>query len=302
MTMLRTLFRNRNAIFLLVLGLGRLFPYAAPLTRFLVLPCLALAMTLAALDIPDGAFLAPRSLLMPGLLGIMMSYVIMGNVLIGLAALLITDEAAWTGFVFLAAVPPAISVIPFSLLLRGDGTLSLFGTVGAHLGALVILPLIVLSLLGIASLDPFRLFLAVLTLIAVPLLVSRWIIERGWTGRLGTLRGPLTDWSFFVVFYTIIGLNRSLILGQPGSLIPVFIVLICATFLLGFLIDWVLSLLHIPQETRTSLALLGTIKNQGVAGGLALVLFGQEAALPAAVSAVVMIFYVLWLDFLKRRV
>jgi BASS family bile acid:Na+ symporter len=301
MTAFRTLFRNRNAIFLLALGLGMATPQAAPALRSLVLPCLGLAMTLAALEISAGAFRTPRSLLLPAFLGIIMSYVIMGNVLIGLAALLINDEMLWTGFVLLAGVPPAISIIPFSMLLRGNTGLSLFGTVGAHLGALVILPLITLSLLGVSSFDPLKILLTILILIVIPLTVSRWILERGWQDRIAAHRTPIMNWSFFVVFYTMIGLNRSLIFGRSGALLPVALILICSTFVLGFFLEWVLGLMHIRRETRISLTLLGTMKNQSTAGGLALLFFSQEAALPAAVSTVVMILYVLWLDYRKRR-
>ena len=47
--------------------------------------------------------------------------------------------------------------------------------------------------------------------------------------------------------------------------------------------------------------LLGTLKNYGIAGGLALTLFSRKTALPAAVSSVFMIVYIIWLDLKKRR-
>jgi predicted Na+-dependent transporter len=60
------------------------------------------------------------------------------------------------------------------------------------------------------------------------------------------------------------------------------------------------SLFHVPKETRTSLILLGTLKNQGLSSGLALTLFGNEAAIPSTVSTIIMIGYIIWLDFKKR--
>ena len=98
----------------------------------------------------------------------------------------------------------------------------------------------------------------------------------------------------------MVGLNRDGILGQPLTLLPIASIAIASTFFLGVLIDWVLSLFHIPKETRTSLVLLGTLKNQGMAGGLALTLFSQEAALPAAISTMVMTVYIIWL-YIKKR-
>lgn len=301
MIKLQMYLRNRNVIFLLALGAGILAPHAVGGTRHLVLPALALAMALSTMDIENAAFRRPRSLVFPALLGIIMSYIILGNLIIGMAALTIRDEEIWTGFVLLAAVPPAVAVIPFSDFLRGNGLLSLFGTVGAYLGALAIMPLIAFGLLSSAAFDPYTLLLIILELIVLPLAVSRVLIQRGVKARITPYRGTVTNWSFFVVLYTMIGLNRDVILGQTLTLLPVVSISIASMFVLGSLIDWVLSLCHIPRDTRTSLVLLGTLKNQGMAGGLALALFTQEAALPAAVSTVVMTGYIIWLDFRASR-
>jgi BASS family bile acid:Na+ symporter len=301
MARLKTLLRNRNVIFLLAMAAGLLLPQAARVTQHLVLPALALAMALSTMEIESAHFRRPRSLIFPALLGVIMNYVILGNVIIGMAALMIRDEALWTGFVLLAAVPPAVAVIPFSVFLRGNGLLSLFGTVGAYLGALAIMPLIAFGLLRSTAFDPFKLLIAIFVLIVLPLAVSRLLIQRRLKERIEPYRGTITNWSFFVVLYALVGLNRDLILGHTLTLVPVALIALSTSFILGFLIDWVLSLFHIPKDTRTSLVLLGTLKNQGMSGGLALTLFNQETAVPSAVSTMIMIGYIIWLDFRKPR-
>ena len=300
MTLLKSLLHNRNAIFLLALAAGLALPAVTTVTRHLVLPALALAMTLSTMEIGNSLFRKPRALLFPAFLGIIMSYVILGNIIIGLAAFMIRDETIWTGFILLAAVPPAVAVIPFSGFLNGNGTLSFIGTVGAYLGGLVIMPLIAIGLHSSAALDPLQLLMVTLELIVLPLCVSRILIREGWRERIAPYRGNVMDWSFFVVLYTLIGLNRNTILGQPSILLPIVAVSVLTMFILGFLIDWIGSRFHLQQETRMSLVLLGTLKNQGLAGGIALTMFSQEAALPAAVSTMVMIAYIIWLDFRKR--
>ncbi len=292
--------RNRNWIFLLALSTALLLPQAVWVTRHLVLPALALAMILATMGIENEIFRRPRSLIFPALLGVIMSYIILGNIIIGLAALMIRDETIWTGFVLLAAAPPAVAVIPFSVFLLGNGTLSLIGTVGAYLGALAIMPLMAVGLLSSLVFDPFKLLMITIELIILPLALSRLLIMKGWKERIEPYSGTITNWSFFLVLYTLIGLNRDIILGRTSTLLPIASIAVISMFILGFLIDWVLGLFHIPKETRTSLVLLGTLKNQGMAGGFALTLFSQEAALPAAVSTIVMIAYIIWLDFMKR--
>lgn len=299
MTRLKSLLRNRNWIFLLALASGLLAPYAAPMTRHLVLPALALAMAISMMEIESDVFRRPRALIFPALLGIIMNYIVLGNIIIGLSALLIRDETIWIGFVLLAASPPAVAVIPFSAFLRGNGALSLIGTAGAYLGALAIIPLIALGLLSSVTFDSFKLLMITMELILLPLAVSRFLIRKGWEERIEPHRGAITNWSFFVVLYTLIALNRNLI-RHATALLPVAAISLLSMFVLGFLIDWVSGLFHIPKETRTSLVLLGTLKNQGLSGGLALTLFSQEAALPSAVSTIVMIGYIIWLDFKKR--
>jgi len=299
MAKLKMFLRNRNIIFLLAMAVGLLLPQAARVTQHLVLPALALAMALSTMEIESSHFRRPRSLIFPAVLGVIMSYIILGNIIIGMATLMIGDETLWTGFVLLAAVPPAVAVIPFSVFLRGNGPLSLFGTVGAYLGALAIMPLIAFGLLRSTAFDPFKLLIAIFVLIVLPLAVSRLLIQRRLKGRIEPYRGTITNWSFFVVLYALVGLNRDLILGHTLTLLPVALIAFSTSFILGFLIDWVLSLFHIPKDTRTSLVLLGTLKNQGMSGGLALTLFNQETAIPSAVSTMIMIGYIIWLDFRK---
>ena len=299
--MVNLLLRNRNSIFLLALGMGLFLPHAVEMTRHLVLPALAIAMSLSTMEIETALFRQTRSLLVPALTGIIMSYIVLGNVIIGMATLLLSNEMLWTGFVLLAAVPPAIAVIPFSGFLRGNSSFSLFGTVGGYLGGLVIMPLIAVTLLRSLSFDPFTLVVITLELIVLPLAVSRLLIRKGWKERIEPYRGAATNWCFFVVLYTLIGLNRHIILDRTLTLLPIASIAFISMFILGFIIDRTGGLFHIPRETRISLVLLGTLKNQGLAGGLALTLFGREAALPGAVATIIMIPYIIWLDLMKRR-
>jgi bile acid:Na+ symporter, BASS family len=78
-------------------------------------------------------------------------------------------------------------------------------------------------------------------------------------------------------------------------------VALAAIFLLGFVIDQIGRFLGVEPRKRLSLVLLGTHKNTGLAAGLALTLLGERTALPATVSTVFMIVYVVWLSIKQRR-
>jgi BASS family bile acid:Na+ symporter len=252
------------------------------------------------MGISMGELRSPRALLIPALGGLAMNYVLLGGIILGLNTLLIRDEALRSGFIIIAAVPPAVAIIPFTGFLNGNSAFSLFGSIGGYLGALIITPLMVLVLLGTASIEPLKLFIIMVQLIILPLILSRILVWAGMSTKTEPLRGTITNWGFFLVAYTIVGLNRAVFLGRPLSLIPVALVALASTFLLGIIIERMGDLLRIKPETLTSLILLGTLKNYGLAGGLALALFSKQTAVPATVSVIFMVVYIIWLGY-KRR-
>jgi BASS family bile acid:Na+ symporter len=286
---------------ILALLIGLVWGKGARWTEPVTLPALAVVMTLSTIGLSGSVFRSYRSLLAPAMIGIAMNYLVLGIVLLALNAVLIHDEALRMGFILIAAVPPAVAVIPFTFFLGGDETLSLIGTTGAYLGALIIMPVSALLFLGPSFVDPTRLAVIMLELILLPVIVSRLLLRIGVAFRLDSIRGPITNWSFFLLTYTIVGLNRDLILGKPLSLLPVVVIALASTFLLGWGIEKVGGLLQLPQKVLTSLVLLGTLKNYGLAGGLALALFSKKTSVPATVSAVFMIIYIIWLELKLKR-
>jgi len=298
--LLKNLLRNRNFVLISSLVIGLIWGKGARWTEPLTLPVLAIVMTLSTMSVAGRFFRSFKNLLLPAMVGIIMNYFVLGPALLGLNAILISDEALRLGFVLIATVPPAVAVIPFTFFLKGDETLSLIGTTGAYLGALIIMPVSAFLFLGPGLVDPMKLLVILIELILLPLVASRILLRIGMASRLDSIKGAITNWSFFLLTYTIVGLNRDLILGQPLSLLPVILIALASTFLLGWAIEKIGVVLHLPPKVLTSLVLLGTLKNYGLAGGLALALFSKKTSVPATVSAVFMIVYIIWLE-LKLR-
>lgn len=295
-----SLLENRNFIFLLAVALGLAFPQTAGWTEPVSLPALALAMMLAALNVPNDFFHKPKALIQPAVAGIIMTYAIQGGLLILMSSLIISDQNLLVGFVLVAVSPTAVAVIPFTGILDGNIAYSLVGTVAAYLAALVIIPLVFLLVLGVNIEQPGKLLVIMIELIVLPLILSRVIIYLNIQNYLTKYRGVITDWSFFIVLYTIIGLNRGLIFSKPQMIMPIAAIFIISIFLLGYLIEKTSSIFKVDQSNTISIMLLGTLKNQGIAGGLAISLFPRETAFPAAVSSMVMIMYLIWLDIRKK--
>jgi bile acid:Na+ symporter, BASS family len=298
----KSLLHNRNFILLMAGVLGLLLPQGSPLTETLTFPALSIVMTLSTMGVSGSVFRSPRSIIFPAILGNLMSYGVLAGFILGTSALIISEEDIWTGFILLASVPPAVAVIPFTEYLNGNTSYSLFGIIGAHLGALIIIPLIILRFLGTTLPDLGRVSIITLLFIVIPLFLSRLLIRKSIADKIEPIKGTVTNWSFFVVFYTVIGLNHDIFVQQPIRLGPVAVIAVASTFLLGLIIDLVGRLFQVDGKILTSLVLLGTIKNYGLAGGLALVLFSKQTAIPATVSTVFMFVYIVWLEFKSRRV
>jgi BASS family bile acid:Na+ symporter len=285
----------------MALALGLVWGDGAQKTEQLMLPALALVMTIAVMGITGNVFRSFKLFAVQGMTGIFMSYAIHGVFLIGLSWLIIQDVSLRNGFIIIAAVPPAVAVIPFSIFLKGDDTFSLFGTVGAYLGAFVITPLIALIFFGSGFISPVKLLTLILELIILPVILSRVLIWTRLARTLEPVKGILTNWSFFLVTYTIVGLNQKVFLSEPLSILPVAFVAAAGFFLLGWLIERAGIILGFEKNVVVSLVLLGTLKNYGLSGGLALSFFDEKTAIPSSVSVVLMIIYIIWLEYRKKR-
>ena len=300
MKKIKRLLCNRDFILFLALTLGLLLGQGARWTEQLTLPALGVVMTLSTMTISGAIFRSPKAMVVPAFTGIVMNYAVLSSIILALNQMIIREEAIWRGFVILAAVPPAVAVIPFTGFLKGDVTFSLIASIGAYLGALIITPMMAFGFLGTSFIDPNKLLTIMVELIILPLILSRILLWTGAGMRIDPIKGAITNWSFFIVVYTVVGLNREVFLGQPLSLIPVVAIAIASTFFLGWIIENVGHLFRIGPKKVSSLVLLGTLKNYGLAAGLSLTLFSKQTAIPATVSAIFLIVYIIWLGFKKR--
>jgi bile acid:Na+ symporter, BASS family len=300
---LKSVFRNRDAILFLALLLGLSAGQFAGYTDKMVLPALGLVMTLSVLGVPPSIFRSPQAFIRPAATATVCSFVLLGGLLVGLSRLLIQDQELRNGFVILAAVPPAVAVIPFTGILRGDQIFSLLGTVGCYLSALILTPLLALLLLGREGLvPPHAIAIIVGELILLPLFASRLLQWLRYDQKIEPYKGTITNWSFFFITYTIVGLNRHLFLTQPWSLLPVVAIAVGSTFIWGEIIERCCRWFGLEQPLTISLVLLGTLKNYGLSGGLALSLFSTQTSVPSAVSTVFMIIYIIWLNAKRKWV
>jgi len=302
MKVIGRLLRDRNFILLLAIVLG--LSVGRPLagwTEPAVLPLLALVMTLSALNVTSRELLTIKEMPRSVGLSLLLNYVVMGGVILLLAWWLIDDSQLWTGFVVLAAVPPAAGVVSFSYSLGGNLAFSLIGMTAAYLAALFIAPGIMALFLGTGYFNPLNLVTILGELILLPIVASRILLATGLAARIKPWQGTITNWSFFVVVYTIIGVNRQAFFRDFDILALIIVIAVVASFILGLALYYIAKALRVSRETSISMILMGTTKNYGLASGILLTLFGERAALPASVCAVFGILHIVWLGFRFRK-
>lgn len=296
------LLRDRNFILLLAIVLGlSLGKAVAEKTVPLVIPLLVLVMTLSATEVKSRELITAKNL--PATVGfsLILNYLVMGGITLLLSWWLIKDTVLWTGFVVFALVPPAVGVVPLSNMLGGNTRFSLIGLTAAYLSALVIMPLAMTFMLGIENFDHLQIIIIIGELVLLPIIFSRILLVIKPFQRIKPWQGTITNWSFFITIFTIVGLNRDAFFGDYGTLIRIIIVAFAVSFLLGFVLDFGTRLFRVDRETKISLMLMGTTKNYSLASGILLALFDERAALPSSVCAVFGILHFVWLGFRFRK-
>jgi BASS family bile acid:Na+ symporter len=283
---------HKNTAFILTLAVAFGFFLPGPAERIepLVIPALFLMMAFSMAGIDLGLPPIRRALA-----GFLINYLFLSGLILSLAPMVLEEEALVLGFVVMAAVPPAVAVVPLTKLLAGDVRLALYSEALSYLASLALMPLIVLLFAGEAGAgvrvgDTLEI---VLLLILLPLLASRLV------GRLRIDPAHPINAGLFTVTYIVVGLNSSAISMEVGG---VLLVAVVRTFASGAIVYAAAALAGVERPQRVAYTLFGSFKNLGLAATVALLLFGPRAAVPAAVCILTETgFYILLSALAGRR-
>jgi BASS family bile acid:Na+ symporter len=242
---------------------------------------------------------SPGRWVKPIAVSIALNYLLLGGVMILLSYILKLQDPYRVGFIVLASAPPAIAVIPFTNFLGGDPDYSLVGFTACYLGAFLLTPLTLSTFLGSQPGFRFRILTLLSQLIIVPFLLSRLLVRFGVDERIAPYKGTMVNWSFFVIIYTIVGLNNEVFLRDPISLAPLAAIALVATFIIGYIVEKVSRSLEVGSSKTLSNVLLATSKNSGFAAGIAITLFSVESTVPSTLTTIFMLLYVIYLDIKK---
>jgi BASS family bile acid:Na+ symporter len=282
---------DTKTVFIFALILGILCPqYSSMFERYLVF-MLIILMFLSLLDLEFTRKIGNRRDI---LLILFFSYIVLGGFLIISGSFL--ELEFFEGFVVLAVFPPAVAVIPFTYILKGDLRLSLIGESVAYLSSIFIAPIIIFIIFG-ERVSYSGLLKTLFEFIILPMLLAFLVSKTRLHAKIKNNKEHIITLLMFIVIYTIIGINSDEFFKT--EMIYLFIIGFLKSFVIGF------SVFHILKKTemkkRITLTLFSTFKNCALSAAIALELFGQRASLSCVIVIPFEILFFIVLSFVVRR-
>ncbi|MDM7913013.1 MAG: bile acid:sodium symporter, partial [Methanotrichaceae archaeon] len=186
------LLRNSSLIFFLSMLLGLAVPGPSRYMEQLIIPALLVMMSFSLTEID----LRAKGDLRKALVNFVLNYGLLSGLII-LLSYSLEDAALRYGFIVMAAVPPAIAVLPFSRLLQGDVLLSLYSEAISYLASLVLMPLVIFLFTSKTGVNLSYVVEIAMLMILIPVLASRYL------RRLDVDHVLPINLGFFVVNYTV---------------------------------------------------------------------------------------------------
>jgi BASS family bile acid:Na+ symporter len=293
--------KNSNLVFFAAFVLGLLFGDPASSLMDFMMPALVFIMSLSTTQITLHELAGIRNYLRDIVSAFLINYLFLSGLILSASHVLVADPDLYAGFVIMAAIPPAVAVLPFTYLLGGRMIVSLLGTASLYLASLIMAPVISFAFLDTARLDMTKLASALIQLILVPFVLSRVLLRWPAFRRIQPHTDVFVNSAFFLIIYGVIGMNRSSFLGRFEILLLVSLIAFIRTFVSGHFIDLVCRVSGIDRERRMSYVLFGSFKNLGLSATMALVLFNERAAVPSAVTIPFEILFFIWFNYFRKR-
>jgi predicted Na+-dependent transporter len=293
---------HRDFVLLLAILAGLVLGERTKVLADISVYSLALVMVFSTTGFSFKSWIPFHNALKPLAVSALLNYLVFGAVLLGLAWVFFRDDAYsayFTGFVLLAAAPPGPSAVPFAAMLKGDDHFSVTGVFGLHILAMLLTPAILLVFIGQSLIHPTAILKILIQLIAVPLVISRFLRHPRVLPGVEKIRDSFIKWGFFLVVTPIMGMSAPLFFSQPVSVIKISVVVVGAMYILGFAYHVLMHRLGKPRPFIVSSTLLMVTKSSAFAAVVAFTFFGSSpgVALP---SAVVSLFVTLFIIFYSR--
>ena len=209
--------------------------------------------------------------------------------LITLGVGLFYSKDMWNGWVILACVPCAISVVSGTMFMKGDGKLIMISLSVIYLIAIVLTPMLSYLLIGNA-INPLEIMKYVLLFVLIPLLVSIPLRKIGIPDNANTI---IINFTFSMFALIAIGRSRDFFFDDIGLALSVIAATAVRIAVVQILFEFSMKRAGMAREKRIPYALLLIWRNSGLALAMVLLLFPDNniALAPASISMIFEQFY-----------
>ena len=213
---------------------------------------------------------------------------------------LLYPENMWEGWVILACVPCAISVVSGTMFMKGDGKLIMISLSVIYLLAIVLTPLFSYLLIGNA-IDPLEIVKYVLLFVVIPLIVSVPLKKIGIPENANSL---IINFTFFMFALIAIGRSRDFFFDDIQLALLVIGATAIRIAVVHLLFEYSSRHVGVPRENRIPFSLLLIWRNSGLALALVLLLFPDNnmALAPASISMIFEQFYFMFMMWYYERI
>lgn len=301
MKLITRVVKHRNFLLLLSLLLGYILGERTKPVADVGVYILAIAMTFSMSAMSFNALKNFSFVLKTFLSSFLLNYLIFGGLMMLMAFLVFRDDAVFLGFVLLAASPPGPSVIPFSYSLHGDLAYSTVGVFLLHLASVFIAPLIILLFAENYHVSSTTIIWILIKVIVIPFIISRLLRHRRIIKSVDRYRSGVVNWGFFFVVMPILGLSKNVIQTQLSLVLISFIILIVLMLGGGLLYQSLMRKLKFSNAFIGSSNLMYSTKSSAFAAVAAFSVFPPESSIPAAIHAVLVTLYFIFLGYSSRK-
>ena len=184
-------------------------------------------------------------------------------------------DEMWGGWVILACVPCAISVVSATIMMEGDGKMITVCITAIYILAILTTPLFSYLLLGDA-IDPLEIVKYVLLFILIPFIISFPLKKVGVPKDINSL---IINASFFVFAFIGVGRSRGMLIDDTSLALLVLLASFVRIFVVLIVFEYITRYAGVPRERRIPYSLLLIWRNSGLALAMVILLLpGNDTA------------------------
>ena len=259
----------------------------------LIIVVLMIQMTLSM----DGLNLSLRDLVdnrKGAAFSVFVCYVVNTVVTLAAGALFIgKNDDIWYGWVMLASMPCAISVVTAAILMNERIETSVLAVTATYVFGVVLTPVLSFALIGDAV-NPLKILQYILLFIIIPVVISRFLPR---FHLKKSHKVPVINLMMAIMVFCSVNSNKEAMEADPTLMMLIFAVAVGRVILLHLIMWLMLRKARFAEGSRGVYLVLGVWKNTGLSVSMSMILLSGSAVVPCFMS---MIVETVWFSLVTR--